>query len=211
MSDGWNINFYRRPLSDEPIWRVTPRMLHNARIGRSYWSVSTEQIPPTKKYRIILQGLIKDLPSSEAAGCGVVFLGPFGSGKTSAGCILLKAAMARGGQSFFVSALELKSAYDRRIYALSPEGVQVWDMATKCQIVLIDDLGAEIGPTVAGGDVRVAEELIRARYNERLTTYITTNMKLSELMSTYKALASILSEPSRYRHIVVKEVNWRKQ
>ena len=209
MSESWHINFYRRELAPTPSTVVTPRILTNARIGKSYWGVTTSRIPSKAPHRSVVEGIVKELHNDERVGRGALFHGPFGSGKTSCGVVCLKSGIVRGGQASMLSALEMRAAYDRRIYYLTPEGIQLWDMACRCQLLLLDDLGSEIGPTVGGGDTRVAEELIRARYNDQLTTYITTNLSLDQLSGTYRGIASIPMDWSRYYKIEVTGIDWR--
>lgn len=210
MSDDWNIAFHRAPLTPEPSERLTPKILLNASIGREYWKVSISQIPKGLNYRNSLQEIVDNLHEEEPQGKGAIFHGSYGTGKSSSAAIVLKAGLCRGGQGYFVRALDLKQAHDKSWATLTPEGITVWDMVTRSQLVVVDDLGAEAQSEYGRGpDTRVVEALIRARYDNRLATYITTNLDLSALASTYASIASILLYPDRFRTVAVRGKSWR--
>lgn len=210
MNDNWNIAFYRAPLSPEPSERLSPKILLNAAIGREYWKVSIQQIPKNLPYRKSLQEIVDSLHEDEPLGKGAIFHGSYGTGKSSSAAIVLKAGLCRGGQGYFVRALDLKKAHDKSWATLTPEGITVWDMITRSQLVVVDDLGAEAQAEYGRGpDTRIVESLIRARYDNQLATYITTNFDLATLSSTYSSIASILLYPARFRTVAVRGKSWR--
>lgn len=154
--------------------------------------------------------MIEELPRDSRLGKGAIFYGAHGYGKTSAAAIMLKAAMARGGQCFHRIASSVEHAYEKRWVETNRDGVQVWDLLTQQQFVTLDDLGQE--QAAAGykaGDIRIIEELIRARYDARLATYITLNLPIAELSKQYPTIGSIFFDPKRYRIVDVSGHNWR--
>lgn len=206
----WNLDFYHRPLEPEPSFRVTREMLTNAGIGRNYWGASIAQIPDKCRYKRALGGLVDQLPRDVARGKGAIFWGKHGFGKTSAASILLKAAMARGGQCYSRMAGTIEFAYTKRWVETNLDGVEIWDVLTNAQILLIDDLGQEMAAGgYKAGDTRMIEELVRLRYDNRLTTYITTNLGPQDLISAYQPICTILLEKSRFQTIEVDGHNWR--
>ena len=208
----WNLDFYHRPLSSEPSFKVTEEMLINAGIGRNYWKCTVEQIPNHCTYKGDLRKIIDSLPANVRNGKGAVFWGNHGYGKTSAADIVLKSAMARGGQSFHRMAVTIEHAYNKRWVDTNLDGIEIWDMLTNSQLVVIDDLGQEIAAAgYKAGDTRMLEELIRLRYDSRLTTYITTNLPMPDLMKHYQPIASILLEKPRFEFIEVTGHNWRNR
>jgi len=206
-----SLDFYHRRLSSSPDYSITREMLRNAGIGRSYWSVSVKQIPDNCPYKISLQEMIASLPEDVRRGKGVVFYGLHGYGKTSAAEIMLKAAMARGGQCFSRMLSSIEHAYEKRWTETNMDGIEVWDMLTKCQLVTLDDLGHELA---AGGyrvgDIRIFEELLRQRIDDRLVSYITTNLPIKELPKQYPSIKSILFDPTRFYMVDVTGHNWRR-
>jgi len=209
--DAWNIAFFRGRLTPEPSDPLTPQVIQNSNIGKSYWDVGISKIPIEFRYRAAIQNIVTNLHVEERQGKGAIFYGDFGHGKTSSAVICLKAAMARGGQAYFEEAINLKRAHDKPIFCLTPEGIPVWDMVTKCHFVVIDDLGNEtVTSGYEAGDHRVIESLIRARYNNRLPTYFTTNWPLEKLLTQYAGVASILTDLGRFRLVEVKGESWRR-
>lgn len=206
----WDLHFLRRPLSDQPEFRITERMLRGAGIGRSYWPVQISDIPDVCDYKRTLSEMVANLVVDEARGKGAIFYGKFGRGKTSAATIMLKSCMVRGGQVFHLKATAAEHAFEKRWADQTSEGVPIWDMLTKSQVVTLDDLGAEIVQSgYKAGDNRVIEQLIRDRYDDRLLTYVTTNLEIDNLAKIYPSLRSIFLDGSRYRIVSVDGHNWR--
>jgi len=207
----WELGFYHRRLLDTPDFTITKAMLRNAGIGRSYWQCTIDKIPDARSYKSLLAEMITNLPTDEALGKGVILFGKHGYGKTSAAMILLKSAMARGGQVFHRMASTVEHAYQKRWVETNRDGVEVWDLLTKCQLLSLDDLGNELASAgYKAGDTRIVEELIRERYDDRLTTYITTNLSMQELVKRYPSIGSILFDPKRFHIIEVSGHNWRR-
>lgn len=215
MSDIWDIAFYRADLTPDKSEIVTKRSLINANIGEDYWNVSIEQIPDEHNgkpvlYKHVLRRLIDSLHIDAKTGRGAIFMGLQGYGKTSAAAILLKSAMARGGQAYMADALALQRAVERRHKELTPEGVPVFDMVRNCHFVAIDDFGAEAKPAFGQPpDTRIMEEIIRHRNKRRLPTYITTNLSAAALKETYEGFITILTDKRRYEPVAVSGFNWR--
>jgi len=206
----WSLNFYHRRLSPTPEFKVTKVMLRNAGIGKSYWPTSIGKIPDTCSYKEDLVQMVSDLPTDEQLGRRAIFYGNHGHGKTSASAIMLKAAMSRGGQCFHRIASSVEHAYEKRWVETNFDGIEVWDLLTRSQLLTLDDLGQE--QAAAGykaGDIRIVEELIRARYDKRLVTYITTNLPIQELAKQYPTIGSIFFDPKRFHIVEVDGHNWR--
>lgn len=206
----WDLDFYHRPLSPEPEFDVTSTMLRNSGIGREYWTATIGQIPDVCPYKTRLSAMVDSLPRDVRRGKGAIFYGNHGRGKTCASAIMLKSAMARGGQCFHRYITRLKNAYEKRWTETNRDGVQIWDMLNGSQLCTIDDLGAErTKKGYEAGDIRIIEELVRGRYDHRLTTYITTNLSLAELIESYSSIGTILLDPNKYHHVEVGGHIWR--
>lgn len=207
----WRLDFYHRPLTPEPAFKITKDMLRNAGIGKSYWPCTIKKIPDECAYKAVLAEMVETLPEDERAGKGAIFYGNHGYGKTSSGAIMLKAAMARGGQCFHRMAATVEHAYEKRWVETNFDGIQVWDLLSRSQLLTLDDLGHELASGgYKVGDTRIIEELIRLRYDDRLTTYITTNLPIQEMVKQYQSISSILLDPSRFRVVEVDGFNWRR-
>mgnify|MGYP003965035341 CR=1 FL=1 len=210
MSSRWDLDFYKRRLSTTPTFNIDKLMLQNAGIGKSYWPVSVNKIPNNCRYKSTLVDMVNNLHHDVRMGKGAIFYGNHGHGKTSAASIMLKAAMARGGQCFHRIASSIEHAYEKRWVDTNIDGVQVWSLLKKSQLLTLDDLGQEQASAgYKAGDIRIIEELIRARYDARLTTYITLNLPIGGLKNQYPTIASILFDPKRFRIVDVSGHNWR--
>jgi DNA replication protein DnaC len=207
----FDLGFYYRQLSAAPEFTVTKKMLQNAGIGKSYWPVSIDKIPDACAYKAQLTQMVDRLPVDVRLGKGAIIYGNHGHGKTSASAIMLKAAMARGGQCFHRIASSVEHSYEKRWVETNLDGIQVWELLTKSQLLTLDDLGQE--QAAAGykaGDTRIIEQLVRARYDCRLPTYITTNLPIQELAKQYPSIGSILFDPKRFYIFEVAGHNWRR-
>jgi DNA replication protein DnaC len=210
MSDDWNISFYRPPLWPDPRDPLTERAFINAMIGREYWFAKRTMIPDRCAYKEKLAEMVATLPADAAVGKGAIFYGGYGHGKSCGGVIMLKAAYVRGAQMFFRKANLMKPACLKPWAHLSPEGIQIWDMMTRCHFSVLDDLGAELAQAgYEAGDIRIMESIVRDRYDAKLPTYITTNLELNDLMAAYPSLSSIFLDPTRYYLVEVTGKNWR--
>lgn len=207
----WKRGLYHRPLTPKRSTAITREMLVNAGIGRSYWPCSIGQIPDSCEYKKALRSMVRDLHLDAPEGRGALFFGNHGYGKTSAADIMLMAAMSRGGQCFHRMAAQVEHAYTKRWVETNLDGVEIWDLLVGSQLLVLDDLGHELAASgYKAGDTRIVEELIRLRYDDRLTTYITTNLPLPELIKIYQPISSILLDPTRFRIVEVSGHNWRR-
>lgn len=209
MSD-WGLDFYHRRLSEVPEFDVTKSMLWNAGIGKSYWPAAIGKIPDSCNYKKSLRQMVESLSTDERLGRGAIFFGKHGYGKTSATAIMLKSAMARGGQCFHRIASSVEHAYEKRWTETNFDGIEVWDLLTKSQLLTLDDLGQE--QATGGykvGDIRIIEELIRSRYDRRLVTYISINLPLQIFVKQYPSIGSIFLDPKRFYLVEVDGHNWR--
>lgn len=210
MSSFDNEAFFRGHISPEPRDPVTSSTLTRAGVGREYWSASIAAIPDHCAHKRKIQELVQNLHIDERRGKGAIFCGEQGFGKTAASTILLKAAIARGGQGYFCYANKLSFVFEKPWAYLTPEGIQEWDMATRVQFFVLDDLGSELQSAgYKAGNNQAIEALIRARHNERLPTYITTNLSMKRLAETYASFQTILLDEKRFEFIPVAGHNWR--
>lgn len=208
----WKRGLYHRPLTSKRSTKITRDMLVNAGIGSKYWSCSIGAIPDSCPYKRALGEMVRDLHVDSAVGRGALFYGNHGYGKTSAANIMLMAAMTRGGQCFTRMAAQVEHAYSKRWVETNLDGIEVWDLLVGSQLLVIDDLGHELAAAgYKAGDTRMIEELVRLRYDDNLTTYITTNLPLPELIKHYQPISSILLDPSCYRVVEVDGFNWRRR
>ena len=147
---------------------------------------------PQYPYKAIVAKYVEKLADQVRKGIGLILWGPYGSGKSAIGCILLKALFVKTGQiGLWVRATDIPSFV---IEKTSFDSVETYkDRMASVPLLVIDEL------IVRGNDrfrETVVEDLIRERTNEGLATIITTNLPPSELRKRYPALAAVLQECS---------------
>jgi len=211
VSDDWNIAFFREVITPRRRDPITEQTLRNAGVGEEYWKGALlGAIPEGCPYKANLVSLIKRLHEDESNGKGAIFFGNFGFGKTAAAIIMLKGAIARGAQGFFFPAVDLEKTHDKPWAYQTPEGVHIWDMACRVHFFVLDDLGAElVSSGYKAGNTQIVESLIRSRHNKRLPTFITTNLSIPQLVTSYPSLRSILLDPKRFSVVEVSGKDWR--
>lgn len=117
------------------------------------------------------------IPSDRCAA----FRGPTGAGKTTLACLALWGAKLRDRnlRVLFVTATELER--ERRVTRLGTDSAELERRATAADIVLIDEIGQEVGafsPLV---------DIVFARYDALKPTWVTTGVGASTLSEKYGA------------------------
>lgn len=160
---------------------VLRRMLALCCVGARYFDANPEHggLVPRKHYKPFkrfLNGFEKNLE----VGKGLFIYGDFGTGKTSLAVIVMKKALYRNLNPFFVRASWLpKVVIEKpRVNYLTGDDVLVKDICETCDVLVIDNLNEEL----AGKWQSTAlEDLIRDRYEEKKMTIVTSNMSPKSL------------------------------
>lgn len=158
------------------------RVIERARIPKRYEhcdfeSYSTDvgatpqQTDSLKKAKLLAQGFVRDYPG--AAEKGLLFMGPSGVGKTHLAVAALKDLIRRGHAGLFCDYRELLKEIQAS-YNPSSESTEmgILEPIRTVEILALDDLGASKPSDWVRDIVGI---VLNARYNERLTTIITTN------------------------------------
>ena len=162
--------------------RRAARMLEQARIPRryelcsldSYETVHKTANPSIAKALRISRKFAEGYPV-ETAGKGLLFTGSSGLGKTHLSVSILKTLIAdRGATGVFWEHKELLDEL-RSIYSLRTAGAEgrLLKSVITCDILVLDDLG-DITPSDWSWDT--TSYILNSRYNENLSTIITTNL-----------------------------------
>jgi len=192
----------RIPLAPERIRSLDAEDMLRARIGRAYWDTSFDRIPHNLEHRVPLGEFIRNLHEHHANGDGLLMFGDYSSGKTSGGVLVLKEALARGGTALMIPAERISSAVIEKTTFDGEE--DLWERMQDVDVLLLDDLRRE---HVKDFGKSVIESLIRRRYDQRLSTLVSTNADMDELVSRYEASMAALGE--RCRPILFKGIDWR--
>jgi len=120
-------------------------------------------------------------------GIGLFLNGPNGVGKS---CIVAhygKAFRSHGQSVLYARAVELVTS-SIETYPMGDAwgGLDLWQLAKQVDVLILDDLGKEHRSQSSYAETMI-EDLLRARYERKGVTLITTNMSGPALVETYKA------------------------
>jgi len=146
------------------------------RIPRRYWGVRLGLI--NEDYRKYVYRYLKGLDSNIRAGKGVLLFGPNGVGKTGAIVVVAKEVRRRGYTVLFVEGLMLMEIFLGKV--MFEDGQSLYERMLEVDYLVIDDLGKGTGDS-KGFLISKLEGVLRARYDEKKVTSITTNMTPREL------------------------------
>lgn len=202
MSD-LNLFYQRVPLTKE----VNPRILtdtvrQRARIGRSHWNTSFSMIPNSMPYKKPILGYCLRMEIYEPGGWGWILYGKLGSGKTALASLILKYCLAKGGRVLSFNASDLLNKLALYDPPPVPSGAPLQTALAKVNYLLIDELQEE--------DVKRLKNLeivLRARYDDRLPTVITTNLP-KERIFEIPWLRNMIED--RYEGAEIVGIDWRK-
>jgi DNA replication protein DnaC len=122
--------------------------------------------------RVMAEKFVQSYPL-ETNGNGLLLTGSLGVGKTHLGVGILQALLAKGARGLFVDYRDLLKQVQHS-YNRSNETTElgVLEPVFRAEVLLLDELGA-VKPSDWVWDT--VAHILNTRYNERLTTIITTN------------------------------------
>lgn len=189
--------------------RETPRELaaidmYRARLGRAFWGTHLDEIPDRCAHKKPIRRFLRDIVRRIDLGHGFVFYGDYGTGKTSCGTIILKNVVARRGTALMIRADEITAAAIER--TRFDDAQTLWERMEGVDCLLIDDIAREHVKEWAQSKL---EGLVRKRIEERRSTILTTNAKISgeRFLRRYRAIIEACREVCEF--VPVEGVNWR--
>lgn len=108
--------------------------------------------------------------------------GRTGLGKTHLSLSIAKEVMEKGYGVIYGSTPDFLSQIEKERFSRSENDLQTLDLMLECDLLILDDLGAEFATTFTGA---VVYQLLNTRLNKRLSTIISTNLSLQELLKLY--------------------------
>jgi DNA replication protein DnaC len=171
------------PQDDIERWQ---KVLRDSRIPERYWDTSAASITD-RALTTWLRAVAEDMPCWLLAGQGFYLHGPWESGKTSLAAIIAMAALSRCERVLWLGVRDVPSA----IFAETPEWVEVNKQLRQCDLLVIDDLGAQTfnmrGP--AGG---ACESVVRFIHDRRRSLIVTSNWSWRVFHEKYQTEAPAL-------------------
>ena len=158
------------------------RVMERARIPKRYEhcdfeSYSTDvgttaqQRHSLQQAKLSAQGFVRDYPGSSEKG--LLFMGPSGVGKTHLAVAALKELIQRGHAGLFCDYRELLKEIQASYNPASESTeMKILEPIRTVEILVLDDLGASKPSDWVRDIVGI---VLNARYNENLTTIVTTN------------------------------------
>lgn len=163
---------------------ITKTHLLMAGIPEDYWGVDFSNYQGPQGARDQTITYLKKLEVMKQKGIGIMYVGPFGPGKTTLAMIAMK-YLARSNWSVFCTSLgEIVETIQK---SWNNDDEDSRDFLGKCRsrdFLLIDDVGKE--HRGGSGFVQtVFDNLIRYRVQHRNPTFLTTNHTKTELEAAY--------------------------
>ena len=155
-------------------------------IPKIHWEARLSNISDSFLYKKSIIAYIDSLLVNLGNGSGLILSGPYSSGKSALGAILLKAALSQKVSGMWARPKEIIDSYITK----KDSDESFWDQCKTTPLLVIDDLIAKNQADFL--DVSL-EELIRYRVDCKQTTIITTNVSKRGLEAKNPALFAILS------------------
>jgi DNA replication protein DnaC len=147
----------------------------SALIPRRYRDVAFDRPPVTEIDREIVRAtrrFVEDIDARLAAGRGLWFMGPVGTGKTTLAMLVSKAALSAGRTVAIYSLPRLLNEI-RDTHRAERSHVELLDRLTQVDLLHIDDVGAE---RTTDWVLEELYSIINARYEDERSLVITTNI-----------------------------------
>jgi DNA replication protein DnaC len=170
-----------------PPKELKPGHLERMNIPFPYWDATLEVIREKDDLaaRKTLSKYIKDIRRAMDIGYGMIINGEYGTGKTSAGVILLKYLRRISGMGYFITAHEyIQDVFSKTMF---DEITSVYERVRDVDLLLLDDLGKETSKLDSENDnvATMLVSLLKDRGAAGRSTIITSNLNLGELQKVY--------------------------
>ena len=155
------------------------KLLKTSRISRRFEQHSLENYNENEHNKaavVTIKGFIHDF--NRDSGNGIMLVGPVGTGKTHLGVAVLKELIKLGIPGACVTVPELLNDIRQSYRDNDGNGSKLMELVKTVQVLMLDDLGTE---KVSDWVQETLFVIINARYENLLTTIITTNCTPDDL------------------------------
>lgn len=178
-------------MGDKPR-ELTQADLRRACLPERYWHVTLGQIPTKCEYAAVMRRYVDHIQDRIGKGTGLLFHGPYRTGKTSAASIVLKAALAYRYSGCFLRVGELvDSVFERWTWSDGVRSLPMRHRIVEVDVLVLDDLSAERNRDALPP---LFEEIVRERFDRRRTTLLTTNLSFQTLTERFTNVFPVLQE-----------------
>lgn len=154
-------------------------MLSGARISRRFQQHTIENYTVNPKNRAAVATIKNFLQNfKQNSGAGLMMVGPVGTGKTHLGVATLKELIKMGIPGACVTVPELLADIRQSYRDNDNHGSKLLELVKTIPVLMLDDLGTE---KVSDWVQETLFVIINARYEDMLTTIVTTNFTPEDL------------------------------
>lgn len=192
MSTGWPIEPARAGRQNPMGGRMSEGavvLLERVRLPKRHWHTQLSKIPDYCPHKRVISQWISDLERNVRTAKGLLLVGEYSTGKSGCAAIMLKAAAMRGIIGLWIRARDLpqfvieKTPFDEELLMI--------DRVCQVPLLIIDEV--QIRDDIAYSEQAV-ENVIRKRLDDEKCTILTTNHKVVDLKTKYRALTEALKE-----------------
>lgn len=165
---------------------LTETQLKMAGIGQDYWTCDFANYEGPKNALDVSIKYLVNLEKMKEQGVGLLYVGPFGTGKTTLAYIVMK-YLVRSRWTVACTSLGEIIENIQKSWKQNEADTDEASFVGKCRkadFLLLDDLAKEHSGR-SGFVETVLDNLIRARTQHRRPTFLTTNLTKGELEGTY--------------------------
>lgn len=183
------------------------KLYPNVMLPENYWNCRLSEIPDNCSdknyfkvpYKKVLEDWVLNF-KDKIGGKGIHFYGPYGTGKSGAASIILKAGVHYGYLGLWMNFQMIQEYSTRRDKYMYSDSCTMLDRALQTELLYIDEVVLKDNKQWS---LSVLEDIVRIRHQNSLTTLLSSNsspLDFSKYNLT-KGLASILSEATFALHI----------
>lgn len=165
---------------------LTETQLRGAGIGEDYWECDFSNYQGPDEAKEVSIKYLKNLDSMRDKGIGLLYVGPFGSGKTTLGYIVMK-YLVRARWVVFCTSLGEIIENIQKSWKQKEDDTNEANFIIRCReadFLLLDDLSKEHSGN-SGFVETTLDNLVRFRTQHRSPTFLTTNLTKRELHGAY--------------------------
>ena len=158
--------------------KLTKKDFERVNIGQAFWQSRPDRIQD-KDVRALIMRYRKNVESMVKSGSGLIFMGPPGTGKTSAAVCIAKEAIGANLSVYFMPYSELREMHDfkskkrEELFGDGTDGITIAKKITVTSLLVVDGINEPFFTDKIYGPLQL-EELIVHRASHKLTTIITT-------------------------------------